>query len=207
LPDGLLGQYALGMARVYTKEETDAILRRAIDLQRGDVTTHDDLVAAAGEVGVPPEAIERAVAEVLAKRRDGEDIAAVRARAWRGFYAHLVPYLMVSALLGFINFMTGSFPWVLIVMLAWGIGLGSHLLAVALPDRQRLLRRVERQRERSERRGATRARVDPGLAVQARVRAEKPRSAEDAPEAQGEEPYGEEREETDDALRARRGPR
>src|ERR1019366_543662 len=99
-----LGQYAAPMPRVYTKEETDAILARAIELQHGEVTSHADLVAVAREVGVPPEAIERAATEVLAKHRDEEAVKALRARAWRGFYAHLVPYVMVSALLGFINF-------------------------------------------------------------------------------------------------------
>jgi hypothetical protein len=148
-------------SREYTKEEVDAILARAIEAQRGEaaVTSHDDLVAAAREVGVPQEAIERAAQEVLAKRRDEGDVRALRARAWRGFLAHLVPYVLVNALLAFINFMTTSFPWVIIVMLGWGIGLGSHLLAVVLPDRDKLLRRVERQRERARRRGVAVARA------------------------------------------------
>jgi len=139
-------------SRVYTKEQADAILARAIDMQRGDSTSHDDLVAAAREVGVPAEAIERAAQEVLGQRRDEDDVRALRARAWRGFLAHLVPYVMVNALLAFINVLTGSFPWVIIVMLAWGVGLASHLLAVVMPDREKLLRRVERQRERALRR-------------------------------------------------------
>src|SRR5215472_6680778 len=119
-------------SRVYSKEEADAILARAIEMQRGDSTSHDDLVAAAREVGVPAEAVERAAQEVLAQRRDEDDVRTLRAKAWRGFLAHLVPYVMVSTLLAFINVMTGSFPWVIIVMLGWGIGLGSHLLAVAM---------------------------------------------------------------------------
>jgi hypothetical protein len=140
-------------SRVYSKEEADAILARAIEMQRGDSTSHDDLVAAAREVGVPREAIERAAQEVLAQRRDEDDVRALRARAWRMFLAHLVPYVMVNALLAFINVLTGSFPWVILVMLAWGVGLGSHLLTVVMPDREKLLRRVERQRERAKRRG------------------------------------------------------
>jgi hypothetical protein len=155
--------------RVYTKQEADAILARAIEMQRGDSTSHEDLVAAAREVGVPAEAIERAAAEVLGQRRDEEDVQALRSRAWRGFYAHLVPYLMVSALLTFINVMTGHFPWVLIVMLGWGIGLASHLLGVAMPDKERLLRQVQRERERARARDLRLARVE---ASDARVRVE-----------------------------------
>jgi hypothetical protein len=139
--------------RVYTQEERDAILARAMELHlHGGATSHDDLLAAAREVGVPAEAIERAAAEVLGRRRDEQELRELRARSWRGFLAHLVPYVMVSALVGFINVMTGGFPWALIVMLGWGVGLGSHLLAVAMPDPARLRRHLERERSRAQNR-------------------------------------------------------
>jgi hypothetical protein len=104
------------MARVYTKEEADTILARALDIQRGDGTSHEDLVAAAREVGISPEVLERAAAEVVTRRQDEVELVAIRERAWRGFYAHLVPYVMVAALLGFVNYMTTSFPWAAIVV-------------------------------------------------------------------------------------------
>jgi len=136
--------------REYTKEETDAVLARAAELQRGERTTHEDLVAAAGEAGISRDAVEKAVAEVLGGRRDRAALTALRARAWRQFFAHLVPYVTVSALLGFINYLTTSFPWALIVMLAWGVGIASHLLAVVLPDPDEQLRRIEHERQRAE---------------------------------------------------------
>ena len=55
--------------RVYTKDEADAILARAIELQgRGEAASHTELLATAREIGVAPEALERAAAEVLAGR-------------------------------------------------------------------------------------------------------------------------------------------
>jgi hypothetical protein len=148
---------ALTMAdRVYNKEEADAILARAIELQgHGEATSHAELVATAREIGVAPEALEKAAAEVLARRRDDQALRALRARRWRGFYAHLVPYVCVGMLLGFINVVTGGFPWAVIPMLGWGIGLASHLLAVALPDEEKLRRRVARQRDRESERAAS----------------------------------------------------
>jgi hypothetical protein len=135
--------------RVYSKEEADAILARAIELQgHGEATSHSELTATAREIGVAPEAIEKAAAEVLARRRDDQMLRALRVKRWRGFYAHLVPYVSTGMLLGFINVVTGGFPWAVIPMLAWGIGLASHLLAVALPDDEKLRGRVARQRER-----------------------------------------------------------
>ncbi len=146
--------------RVYKKEEADAILARAIELQgHGEATPHAELVATAREIGVAPEAIEKAAAEVLGRRRDDHALRALRARQWRGFFVHLVPYVCVGMLLGFINVATGGFPWAVIPMLGWGIGLASHLLAVALPDEEKLRRRVARLQERE--RGRTAAlRVD-----------------------------------------------
>jgi hypothetical protein len=154
--------------RVYSKEEAEAILARAIELQvHQGATSHDDLVAAAKEVGVSAATIERAASEVLARKRDETEMRELRARQWRGLYAHLVPYVMVNALLAFLNVMTGGFPWMIIVLLGWGIGLASHLVAVAVPDQRTLRRRLERDRARDARRmGRYRARVeDSGVGV------------------------------------------
>jgi hypothetical protein len=135
--------------RVYSKEEADAILARAIELHgHGEATSHAELLATAREIGVAPEALEKAATEVLGRRTDDQALRALRARQWRGFLAHLVPYVCVGMLLGFINVATGGFPWAVIPMLGWGVGLASHLLAVALPDEEKLRRRVARQRER-----------------------------------------------------------
>jgi hypothetical protein len=135
--------------RVYSKEEADAILARAIELHgHGEATSHAELLATARELGVAPEALEKAAADVLARRSDDQALRSLRARQWRGFFAHLVPFVCVGMLLGFINVVTGGFPWAVIPMLGWGVGLASHLLAVALPDEEKLRRRVARQRER-----------------------------------------------------------
>jgi hypothetical protein len=172
--------------RVYTKEEADAILSRAIELEgHAPATTHAELVATAREIGVNQEALDRAATEVLAQKRDDQAVRAMRARQWRGFLAHLVPYLCVGALLGFLNIMTGGFPWAVIPMLGWGIGLASHLLVVAMPDEARLRRRVQRDRDRARRREERRA--GPGARVgsrvessQGRVRVEPPGGGEAA---------------------------
>jgi hypothetical protein len=133
--------------RVYTKDEADAILSRAIELQgRGEAASHTELLATAREIGVAPETLEKAAAEVIAGRRDDQALRALLARRWRGFFAHLVPFVGVGVLLGFINIVTGGFPWAVIPMLAWGVGLASHLFAVAVPNKEELRLRVARRR-------------------------------------------------------------
>src|SRR5262249_32903168 len=120
--------------------------------------------------GIAPEALEKAASEVLVRRRDDQALRALRARQWRGFYAHLVPFVCVGMLLGFINIVTGGFPWAIIPMLAWGTGLASHLLAVTLPDEETLRRRLARQRERESLRAAA-------MGAAARAFEEAPRGA------------------------------
>jgi hypothetical protein len=143
--------------RRYSREEVDAILGRALEREHGtDELSHDELVAAEREVGVAPESIERAAAEVMVERRDREDLALARAQAWRGFASHLIPYLMVNALLISINVFTTRFPWALFPLLGWGIGLFSHLFAVLMPNRERTARMLQRRRERERRREAKR---------------------------------------------------
>jgi signal transduction histidine kinase len=53
-----------------------------------------------------------------------------RAAAETGFYAHLVSYLGVIALLAFINLMTTHYPWFLWPAMGWGFGVASHWMGV-----------------------------------------------------------------------------
>jgi hypothetical protein len=58
-----------GMAEpppTYTREEMDAILKRAIERQqaKAEEIGHEDLVAAAGEVGIPREEVEAAARDL-----------------------------------------------------------------------------------------------------------------------------------------------
>jgi serine/threonine protein kinase len=50
---------------------------------------------------------------------------------WRGFFAHLGPYVMVIGMLAVINLITSpEFPWFLFPAIGWGIGLIFHLQKV-----------------------------------------------------------------------------
>ena len=140
--------------RKYSQDEVDAILGRAIERvhSRGELS-HEDLVAAAREVGIPTEAIETAASEVLAERQERNALQVLRKQQWRGFSRHLVPYLIVNGMLVTLNVLTTHFPWALFPMFGWGIGLVLHFMAVVTPpSQQRLERLLERQRNRERRR-------------------------------------------------------
>lgn len=152
------------MAR-YSDAEVEEILRRAIEKQQKDSSgmSHDDLVAAAREVGIEAADVEAAVAEV---RRGGDDKAispvpvdddaALYLQDRRGrrakFARHLATYVVVNAFLAGMNLMTGGGWWVLWVLLGWGIGVALHGLGTLLPDdparREHRTRRLRRRRDR-----------------------------------------------------------
>jgi len=53
------------VTKTYTRQEADEILRRALAAQpASDGISHDDLVAAAREVGIPTSAVEAAAVEL-----------------------------------------------------------------------------------------------------------------------------------------------
>jgi hypothetical protein len=147
------------MPRSYSREEVQAILASAVEIQhgQGDQLTHDELIAIGKELGVSREAVERAVAGV------GDDLEVqrqVRARVQglrRGFLYHFVPFVLVNLFLGVINLMTTEdFPWFLFPLLGWAIGLGSHAIVALAPNRDKIekqvRRRIEREREKQRRR-------------------------------------------------------
>jgi len=61
-------------------------------------------------------------AYILARRRVEE---------LKGFYSHLIVYIIVNVFLAIINFITTQeFWWFLFVTFSWGIGLAVHGLSV-----------------------------------------------------------------------------
>lgn len=53
---------------------------------------------------------------------------------WKGFLAHLGPYIIVMTMLGFINALTSDYPWFLWPALGWGVGLAFHLMGIGLSE-------------------------------------------------------------------------
>jgi len=53
-----------------------------------------------------------------------------RVAAIKGFYVHLLVFVLVLAGLFAINAVSGGAWWVLWVLFGWGIGVGAHALAV-----------------------------------------------------------------------------
>jgi hypothetical protein len=147
--------------RSYTREEMEEILRRAAERtqQAEDGVRHDDLVAAAREVGIDPSAIDEALAE-LGQEKTAEAAAARWTRdRRRRFASHFSAYAIVMAFLGSLNVLvTPSIQWALWVALAWGVGVAFSARRALLPpseaDVEKLLEREEKRAVKKARREA-----------------------------------------------------
>jgi hypothetical protein len=137
--------------RYYTSNEAHAILERALDVEAGTGIGHDELVAAAAEVGVSREAIERAVVEIEAAEAERQARTAILRRRRRGLTNHLVPFLAVNAFFFIINWLwTPHWWWATFPLMFWGLGLFFHAWAalsrqVSPKALRRELRRAEGQ--------------------------------------------------------------
>ncbi|XXX80943.1 2TM domain-containing protein [Sorangium sp. So ce134] len=139
--------------RRYTEAEVRAILERALrDAQTRDVS-HDELVAAAVEIGISRDAIEAASRDVELVRGEAEARGAILARRRKGFRSHLFSFLVVNAFLFAVNALTPGPWWFFWPLLAWGLGLAFHARAALSSDvsPRQLRREVERSAERARR--------------------------------------------------------
>lgn len=158
----------------YTREEMDAILKRAIERQqaKAEEIGHEDLVAAAGEVGIPREEVEAAARDLEAeKARRGAGAAAPvtnpdaapldqdRGPAVRKLVQRATTYFALSMFFLFIGHETATGWWIWPV-LAMGVSLVIRASRVFFGDTgasdegrdERRLSRRERRRLRREER-------------------------------------------------------
>ena len=137
---------------VYSHEEVDEILKRALERQQASASgvRRDELVEAAGEVGIDAADVDAAIREVEAERHIGKqaivDVGADRKRELFAFYRHLGIYLVVNAALFLMDTLSSGGHWFYWPLLGWGIGVGAHAVNVLFPKESNRERRARRQK-------------------------------------------------------------
>jgi uncharacterized membrane protein len=147
------------VTKTYTRREADEILRRALAVQPAEGISHEDLVAAAREVGIPGAAIEAAAQQVGEDQRISERAALIRRRRRMAFLRHLLIYLVVNAGIFFVDRADGGAYWFQYPLIIWGVILAAVGIAQLAPDQRSLTRRAERELEREQRRAQRRMRA------------------------------------------------
>lgn len=147
-----------GVPKTYSREEADEILRRALAEQAADGISHDDLVAAAREVGIPEAAIEAAASQLGEHRTVKERVVQLRQQKRRAFFRHLSSYLIANGGIFLFDYFDGG-PWFFqYVLIVWGIVLLLLGIRQLAPEEASLVRRAERELERERRKAERRAR-------------------------------------------------
>jgi len=145
-----------GVPRTYSREQADEILRRALAQQAADGISHDDLVAAAREVGIPETAIEAAASQLGEHQVVRERVALLRSQKRRAFARHLLSYLIVNGGIFLFDMFDGG-PWFFhYLLIVWGIILLLFGIRQLAPEEAGLVRKAERELERERRRAERR---------------------------------------------------
>jgi 2TM domain len=147
------------VTKTYTRQEVDEILRRALSEKSVDGISHDDLLAAAREVGIPSSAIEAAAAELGDNQRIAERAQLIRRRKRAAFLRHLLLFIVVNAGIFYVDQSDGGALWFQYPLIIWGVILVSLGITQLAPDQQRLERRAERELEKDQRRMHKRRRL------------------------------------------------
>lgn len=142
--------------RTYTDEQVREIMRRAVE--RGTTGSgglgRDDLIAAAQDVGIAPEAVEAAIAEVETEGELREEIVQLKRERRQGLVSNVSTWAIVNAGLFGVDWATGGGWWFQFPLICWGIplllGLKGHLFTNEVADRRAAERRVLQRRRKRE---------------------------------------------------------
>ncbi|MCB9593737.1 MAG: 2TM domain-containing protein [Sandaracinaceae bacterium] len=161
------------MDRQYSDEEVEAIFRRALEQQVDDEDgyAHDELVAAAREVGLSDAQIAKAVGEIDAQRGHAAVYERVKKRQRERWLRHFVTYLVVvGGLLGLhaLGLFGVAAIWTAVF---WGMGLALHTFSTVRGPSEEAVEKERRKLNRKARRAA---------AAKARVEARRRKEAERA---------------------------
>jgi hypothetical protein len=116
-----------GPKRRYTDDEARAVFERALAAEADATLGHEDLVAAAAEVGISREAVERAVADMEVQQAERAAQAVILSRRRRGLLNHVIVFLAVNGFLFLVNWLTSPGAWWFVFPVAtWGLGLFFH---------------------------------------------------------------------------------
>jgi hypothetical protein len=142
--------------RTYTDAQVREILRRAVE--RGTDAGglgHDDLMAAAREVGIAPETVEAAITELETEGELKQELAQLRSERRRDLASNFVTWGIVNAGLFGIDWATGGGWWFYWPLGTWGIflllRLKGEIFSNPASDRQTAERRIELRRRQLER--------------------------------------------------------
>jgi len=141
----------MGEEHRYSDEEVREILRRAVERQheRDDRLSHDELEAAAQEIGIDAGTLRRAAEEVRHDTARKRKRAERRKRERLKYLQSLLSFAFTTGLLYFVDLFTPGGPWYHWVLLIWGTIMAIKGAKLFLPGAVERRDRREDARERA----------------------------------------------------------
>jgi hypothetical protein len=136
-------------SRQYNNEELTRIIRRALKLKQADTISHQDLIETAREIGIDSQILETAIEQEQHEFTKEKIRQARMKRRRKGFYSHLLSYLIVNAALLLMDSLTPGPWWFQWPVLGWGIGLAFHFKALFFPPDKRFEKRIRSKHNRA----------------------------------------------------------
>ncbi|PKL84453.1 MAG: hypothetical protein CVV22_12910 [Ignavibacteriae bacterium HGW-Ignavibacteriae-1] len=126
--------------KLYSKEEVDRILKRAIDASpsySGSIT-ESELLRIASELNIDTSQVRKAMNEDVAVNEFESAKEIFRKRRRKSFYEHLTAYVIVNTFLVGIDYMTPGVSWSIFPILGWGIGLAFDFVDSFFPSEEKV---------------------------------------------------------------------
>ncbi|MCO5251797.1 MAG: 2TM domain-containing protein [Candidatus Kapabacteria bacterium] len=126
--------------KLYSKEDVDRILKRAIDASpsySGSIT-ESELLRIASELNIDPAQVRKAMTEDVAVNEFESAKEIYRKRKRSSFYEHLTAYVIVNGFLVGIDYMTPGISWSIFPILGWGIGLAFDFVDSFFPSEEKV---------------------------------------------------------------------
>jgi hypothetical protein len=149
------------VTKIYTRAEADEILRRALAEQADGGISHDDLVAAAREVGIPEAAIEAAASQLGEHVEIERRVGLLRQRKQRAFFRHVLTFVIVNAGVFMFDWLDAGAWFFQFPLLVWSVILMLFGVMQLAPNPEGLARRAERELEKERRRERWRRKLLP----------------------------------------------
>lgn len=124
----------------FDEGDVHEILKRAVSIQETEAATlQTRLAMAADELGISRESIEKAQEQWAKEKAIQRKEQLAAKKRLQEFKIHLATFVVINAFFALLNVLTwgegkNREPWVLYILVAWGLGLAVHAITLKFPD-------------------------------------------------------------------------
>lgn len=127
--------------KLYSKQEVDRILRRAIEAtsSKGDTLSESEILKIAEELNIDKNQVRIAMREDASVTQFENAKIMWRKKKKSEFYQHLTSYVIINGFMIALNiFLSGTLGWAIFPLLGWGLGLAFDFYDSFFPSDEKV---------------------------------------------------------------------